>query len=142
MGEFALQQIRGSSHQLFRRLTCRNDHLRLRDGDELTRTSRHSAAQACVEIAGVCSAVEVRVFVFLKDTFCSSFLLVQQTSLQLHWLLSNMFFPLAGFKCGLCYFLPVLHEISIKMRFQTQQNNFLAMSSLNLPLLSEAPGHR
>lgn len=107
LGEFALQLTRGSWRQLFRRLTCRNDHLQLRDGNELMRTSRQSAAQACVEIAGVCAAVEVCtcMFVSLKDTLWSSFLSVQQTSLQLHWLLSNMFFPLAVFKCGLRYFL-------------------------------------
>lgn len=48
----------------------------------------------------------------------------------MHWLLFNT------------VLFPALHEISVKMRFQTQQNKFLAVGPLNLPLLSEAVGSK
>lgn len=103
--EFALEQIRGSSHQLFWRLTYGNDGLQLRDSNELVRICRYVAAQAFMEIAGVwlcCGSMRIHLF-FLRMISDKDFF-VQQISLQLHWLLLNTFFHSVGCKCGQCCF--------------------------------------
>lgn len=103
--EFALEQVRESSHRLFWKLTYRNYHLQIRGNNELVGICGCDAAQAFMEIAGVwlcCGSMCVHLF-FLrmvsdKDFFCAAI------SLQLHWLLLNMFFYLVGCKRGQCCF--------------------------------------
>jgi len=66
-----------------------------------------------------------------KDFFCATNFPSVALAVTQH------IFPLnTGHSYNLLF--PALHETSIKMIFQTQQNKFLAVGSLNLPLLSEA----
>lgn len=85
----------------------KNYHLQLRDSTELMGIFGYVAAQAVMEIAGVwlrCRSMCIRLF-FLsmisdKDVF------VQQISLQLHWLLLNIFFPLVRLQVWSVLFPP------------------------------------